>query len=131
MFNRDSGEIVDQRVQMLPVCSNNIAEYSGLILALEVALDNELEEVIIFSDSQLVVNQVKGLWDVKKAELARLREDVWSLGRAFTWVSLNWVRREKNTEADALCTEAINSWVYPDPCPLPDEVLSLLESSSN
>lgn len=91
----------------LPLCSNNIAEYIGVILALNLGLENDVDDLTIFSDSQLIVSQVNGEWKIKVPEFRTLRSQIWTLGMKFNSVELLWNPREDNVEADALCTEML------------------------
>jgi ribonuclease HI len=105
-----SGEIVAEEARVLALVSNNVAEYEGLILALRTSHDLGVTDLEIFSDSQLIVNQVNGLWKVKHDDLLPLRDLAWEEGLAFNSLSLSWVPREKNTVADALCRVALNEF---------------------
>jgi len=97
--------------------SNNVAEYFGLISAVKYARSLGASELEVFSDSKLVVEQVHGRWRVKSDDLRPLnREARESLDKFFpnAW-SLTWVRREDNTEADDLCTQAIHAGMFRNP----------------
>lgn len=89
--------------------TNNIAEYTGIIAGIKYAIELGATEVKIFSDSQLVVNQIKGKWQVKEGKLRPyVNEAKKLLNHNFPnrW-TLKWVKRTSNTEADELCTKAI------------------------
>lgn len=78
--------------------TNNQAEYRTLIAALEY-LDEKLaerapfEHVRVDGDSQLVINQTKGAWKVRQAELRPLRDRVQALGSIFASIEYRWHRR--------------------------------------
>lgn len=77
----------------LGIGTNNRAEYLTLIRALECVKANRLQEIVIYQDSQLIVNQVNGEWRVKDADLRPLREQAAALLKAVNG-SLRWVRRD-------------------------------------
>ena len=87
--------------------TNNEAEYSALIALLKQAIDLDVKELQIHGDSQLVVNQVAGKWEVHSDGLRPLRDTAQDLMRRIPKVELKWVRRDKNKEADALSSAAL------------------------
>lgn len=108
LFDSDTDALVAQLARPLPVGSNNIAEYTGVLYAVELAIDHSVDELRLFSDSQLIVNQLNGVWDVKKDDLRPLRDLVWENASVFSSVEISWVPREQNTLADSLCTDTLN-----------------------
>jgi ribonuclease HI len=87
--------------------TNNVAEYSALIRALERIrqLGLEQEKVVVRSDSRLLVNQMKGEWKVKKPRIKSLYEKARGLARGID-VTFQWIPREENREADELTRAA-------------------------
>lgn len=80
--------------------TNNIAEYSALIVLLGFLEAEFIEDVQIHGDSKLVVNQVLKKWQINEPHLSKLAMKVWKLmGRHLGW-TLQWVPRESNP-ADA------------------------------
>jgi ribonuclease HI len=91
-----------------PQCTNNVAEYTGLIRALEFLCTEKLDGPLrIRGDSDLVVRQVKGEYKVKSPLLAPLHRRVGELLGAFDDVAVEWIPRERNSEADALTNRAL------------------------
>ena len=88
--------------------TNNIAEYTALIRALQKASDLGLRDLAIFGDSELVVKQMNGEYRVKNADLQDLYAEAQDLRRRFASVTLEHVRREKNKRADELCNFALD-----------------------
>jgi ribonuclease HI len=86
--------------------TNNEAEYEGVILALQTALLNEVTDLTIYCDSQLVVNQVRGIYDVKQEHFIPLRHKVWSIAGQFDNVDIKWVPRIQTKRPDKLCRDA-------------------------
>lgn len=103
-------KVVAERSVVLPLCSNNIAEYEGVILTLRTAIELGASELIIHSDSQLIVYQTLGEWRVKDSALAEKRRLAWKLGKQLDDLVITWVRREENHRADALCRVALKSF---------------------
>jgi len=75
--------------------TNNVGEYQAVLDAIALALKLEAMDVEIFSDSQLVVNQVSGVWQCRKRHLLPLRNAV-RKGLKEAKYKLSWVPREKN-----------------------------------
>ena len=97
--------------------TNNQAEYTALVKALEHALelgaDNRL---LIHSDSELLVKQMNGEYRVKNEDLRGLYEQAQKLVRRFAGpVTIRHVRRGHNSRADALCNEALDGLREPTP----------------
>lgn len=78
----------------------NEAEYWGLIEGIRGAKKMNLNSCKIFTDSTLLVNQVTGKWRVKKEHLQKLLDIVLFELESLDYWELNWIPREKNTEAD-------------------------------
>ncbi|HBY73399.1 MAG TPA: ribonuclease H [Candidatus Kerfeldbacteria bacterium] len=98
----------------LGVATNNQAEYTAIIMALEAAYHYQqqhpqLQEVNMFMDSELAVRQLNRVYKVKNPELQKLFVKVWNLTTKFKKVTFTHVRREQNKEADRLVNEAIDS----------------------
>lgn len=90
--------------------TNNQAEYSALIEALESAKDLKNQPIRIFTDSQLVANQVNGLWKVKHGDIIPLNKKAKSLFSEYNDITIQHIRREKNSEADRLANLAIDEY---------------------
>ena len=88
--------------------TNNVAEYTALIKALEKAKALGLSRLRIHSDSELLVKQVNGEYRVKNEDLKSLSEEAKGLIRHFKSVTLSHVRREQNKRADELCNLALD-----------------------
>lgn len=88
--------------------TNNIAEYTALVKALEKAAALALPALVIHSDSELLVKQMNGEYKVKNADLKWLYDEAQRLMRDFASVKLVHVRRENNKRADELCNIALD-----------------------
>lgn len=99
--------------KFLGTATNNVAEYSALVTALESALRFGICKLRVRADSELVVKQVKGLYRVKSLDLKPLYNRVKELAAKFDSFQIAHVRREGNAAADQLANEAIDT--RPDP----------------
>jgi len=95
--------------RFLGLCTNNEAEYKALILGLEEALKGGYKRLHIFLDSELLVRQVKGVYRVKNERLKKLMEDVRHLLSLLEEYTIEHVMRDKNSIADRLANEAIDT----------------------
>ncbi|GAB6184248.1 ribonuclease HI family protein [Thermodesulfovibrio hydrogeniphilus] len=86
--------------------TNNVAEYTALIRGLEESLKAGITEIEIFSDSELLVLQLKGVYKVKNQKLIPLYMRVLELLNQFKKYQIVHVYREENTVADKLAKEA-------------------------
>ncbi len=92
----------------IPHCTNNVAEYNGLLAALRWAVEHRISKLHIRADSELLVKQMKGVYRVKHPGLLPLYEEAKRLARVVGQVTFEHVRRELNKEADRLCNEAMD-----------------------
>jgi ribonuclease HI len=103
-FARPDASISDY----LGVQTNNVAEYTGVVRALELARDLGATEVHLLLDSKLIVEQLSGRWRVKDAKLIPL----WAAARQTLHGFSRWtaahVPRAQNSVADALANQAID-----------------------
>ncbi len=82
--------------------TNNYAEYYCLIKALEHLATRRDEEITVFSDSTLLVNQMSGKWRFKRGNYSDKYLRAKELAASFPRLEFEWVPREKNSEADEL-----------------------------
>jgi ribonuclease HI len=101
-------EMIFEVGDYIPFATNNVAEYTGLIIGLEAALEGGVKRLIVEGDSMLVVKQVQGLWKVSAAPLKPYCEKAKGLLAKFENVIIRHVYREKNTHADALTNEVVS-----------------------
>ncbi|XP_057789942.1 uncharacterized protein LOC131006784 [Salvia miltiorrhiza] len=83
-------------------CSNNVAEYQALILGLEMALNMQQSHLKVYGDSKLVVNQILGLYEVKKLELLPYVKYARKIIEWLGDVEIEHISRSENKQADAL-----------------------------
>lgn len=92
----------------LGTATNNVAEYTALLKALEHVAGLKVKRVEVHSDSELMVKQMRGEYRVKNPELQDLYREAKDLERNFDRVTYTHVRREQNSRADKLCNEALD-----------------------
>ncbi|HXD87008.1 MAG TPA: ribonuclease HI family protein [Urbifossiella sp.] len=97
-----------EEAQTLGKTTNNVAEYTALVRGLEAAADLGLKRLAVFSDSELLVHQMNGVYRVKHPDLLPLYEEARELVKEFESVSIAHVRREQNKRADALCNQVLD-----------------------
>ena len=109
MLETEDGTVLDARGDTIGVATNNVAEYSGLIAGLESALERNVTELEVVSDSELLVRQMRGEYKVKNETLRELVADADALARRLSKVTYTAVRREHNELADRLVNEALDA----------------------
>jgi ribonuclease HI len=117
----ESGRKVAALSEYLGHQTNNFAEYQGLIAALEYAIQHGPKALKLISDSELLVRQIKGIYQVKNATLQELHGRARELIAQLDWFSIGHALREHNQEADRLANEAMDKAtrrsVMPSPAP--------------
>lgn len=94
--------------------TNNEAEYEALVAGLEEAIVIGIQNLHIFGDSQLVINQVLGIYKINKLELAYYQKRVLELMKQITNVTLTRISRGENGKADCLAKLAKEMAVMTD-----------------
>ena len=102
------GEIVAKLKKYIGRMTNNVAEYYGLIAALDYAESHGIRALRIESDSELLVKQMRGQYKVKSEDLRPLFERAKKMSQGFDSFRIEHVYREQNREADALANEALD-----------------------
>ena len=106
-INKDKVEI-DTIKKKIGINTNNVAEYLGLIAALEYCVENKVNNVRIFLDSLLVVQQVNMEYKVKSKKLQTHYEKSLKLIDQIEDIEIHHIRRELNSRADQLANEALD-----------------------
>ena len=88
--------------------TNNVAEYTALVRALERASELGVKALAVFSDSELLVKQMNGEYRVKNPDLQELYQEAQALRKRFDRVTLTHVRRAENADADRLGNQALD-----------------------
>ena len=103
------GETVAELKKYIGRFTNNVAEYYGLIAAMDYAHSHAFHAIRVESDSELLVKQMRGLYKVKSADLQPLYERAHKMSAGFDAFGIEHVYREQNREADALANEALDA----------------------
>ena len=102
------GQVIAKLKKYIGRSTNNVAEYYGLIAALDYAQQHGIRALHIQSDSELLVRQMCGQYKVKSPELRPLYERARKMAQGFDSFKIDHVYREQNAEADALANEALD-----------------------
>ena len=105
---RADGSLVEEFSEAIGIATNNVAEYRGLIAALEWAVAHQARAMHVRSDSLLLVQQMLGNYRVKNAGLQPLHAAARALAHKVGNVTFEHVRREANRHADRLANTAMD-----------------------
>ncbi len=105
------GTVVEEIARGIGVATNNVAEYTAAIEGLRRAAELGASEVLLRSDSRLLIEQLSGRFRVKNPTLQRLHAEARALARGFSSVRYEHVPRDRNTEADRLANLGVDEWL--------------------
>lgn len=108
IYDGTTGEVVYELGDYLGKATNNVAEYTALVRALEIAKDLGGARIEVFADSELMIKQLKGQYKVKNEGLIPLYQKVRLLAAKFESCTYTHVLREKNKRADGLANQAMD-----------------------
>lgn len=103
----EDGKGIQRFKKYIGQATNNVAEYLALLIALQEAVKVRVRDIQIYSDSELLVRQVQGIYRVKDDKLKQLYSLFENLREYFRSFTIEYIDREKNKEADKLATQAI------------------------
>lgn len=109
IIRTEAGEPVASLSKTLGRTTNNFAEYQALVAALEFLAEHRYRRAKVFSDSDLLVRQIRGTYKVNSEDLKPLYERARKIIHQFESFSIAHVPREKNQEADRLANQALDS----------------------
>lgn len=101
----ESGNILQKYSRYIGITTNNVAEYTALVEALNISLSYNPHYVYLYLDSELVVKHIKGLYRVRDIKLKALYDQVMTFLRSLQY-EITHIPREKNILADELAKEA-------------------------
>ncbi len=104
---RQDQQTVKEISKSLGIATNNVAEYTALIYALQECLIRRADEVKVITDSELVYKQMIGEYKVKNSNILPLFEQARHLLQGIKKFSIEHVLREHNKDADRLATQSI------------------------
>jgi ribonuclease HI len=109
VLEAEDGTVLDAHGQTIGVATNNVAEYRALVDGLRKAVELQVDDLEVVSDSELLVKQMRGEYRVKNKALIELSLEAARLARQIPSVRYTAVRREHNELADRLVNEALDS----------------------
>lgn len=98
----DNGQVLAEIAQAIGVATNNVAEYRGLLAALQWAVDHGLTALHVRGDSLLLIQQMRGVYRVKNEGLLPLHRKARDLSASIGQVTFEHVPRDRNKQADRL-----------------------------
>ena len=107
LFGPD-GTQLQGKAFFLGEATNNVAEYTGIVKALEAAKQLGADELTLFSDSELLVKQLNGEYKVKSEQIRPLFRQAVNLLEQFKKANVQHIMREKNKETDKLVNQSLN-----------------------
>ncbi len=105
--NGNEKELLKEVSEPIGNQTNNYAEYSALIRALEISIEEGFTKVEILSDSELVVKQINKIYKVKDPEIKELYERAVNLSKNLNSFKITHIPREQNSKADKLANSAL------------------------
>ena len=111
VINDENNNEVKQVSKYIGKTTNNIAEYTGLIVALQEALKLGASKVVVNTDSELVAKQWSGEYRVKEESLKVFYKIAKNFEDGFAELKVNNVKREDNKQADKLANKAIDDMI--------------------
>ena len=109
VLNDSSGAQLEAKAFFLGRATNNVAEYTGLVKALEAAAQKGPKQINVFSDSELLVKQINGQYRVKSEQIRPFYQKAVSLLRRFNSWEIRHVTRNNNKQADSLVNQALDA----------------------
>jgi ribonuclease HI len=101
VFKSPSQETISLSYKLEFEVTNNVAEYEALVLGLRAAKEMGIREVAVFGDAELIVQQVKNVYQTKHPRLKNYRNEVWDLVDSFFLAfNISFIPREENASAD-------------------------------
>ena len=107
----DQGNEIEEYAEVIGETTNNVAEYKGVLVGLEMAKKLGFEEIHYFGDSELVVRQLSGIYKVKTPHILVLYQQVKVLEKFFKKITYQHVPRthEKIQHVDALVNQVLDA----------------------
>src|SRR6202140_3250084 len=109
VLRKPDGTLLESLGKYIGRTTNNVAEYYALIAALDYAAAHGISRLRVQSDSQLIVNQMKGLYKVRHPDLRPLHERARKQAAGLDAFAIQYIPREQNREADAAANAALDN----------------------
>jgi len=104
----DKRNRIAETAKFIGITTNNIAEYSAFIEALNLLKEIDAYRIIFHTDSSLVYNQLKGLWKIKSPDIKLIHEKIEKKLNDLPGFNLLLIPREKNKDADTLVNNVLD-----------------------
>ncbi|MEI6462299.1 MAG: ribonuclease HI family protein [bacterium] len=108
VVENEQNEVQYSEGKFLNICTNNQAEYNGLILGLSYLSKEGVKDVTVRMDSELVIKQVRGEYKVKDENIKGFIAQIKLLTPMFSNISFNHIPREQNSKADKIVNEILD-----------------------
>src|SRR5271154_596527 len=108
LIQSTDGAVIAELSEFLGLRTNNFAEYSGLLGCLDFALKNGYRKLRVVSDSELMVKQIQGKYQVKSPDLKPLYDEAKRRIAQLDGFEISHALRHKNKDADRLANEAMD-----------------------
>ncbi len=105
------GETIKNIANFIGRATNNVAEYTALIHALQEGVILKAENIEINTDSELIYRQIKKIYKIKNANILKLYNQALQLMASFKEVSIKHIPRQENRGADKLANKAVKESV--------------------
>ena len=113
VYTQHNQKTIYETAFLLGTQTNNFAEYSAVLEALKMSAQNQIQNLIIKSDSELLVKQLSGLYKVKSLSLKKLYRECKKWEREIPQVQFQHIPREQNKRADALANLILDGLSLP------------------
>jgi len=105
----ENGKKVKEISKNIGTGTNNIAEWKALIEGLKLAIAHDCQELEVRGDSQLIIRQISGRYQVKSDNLIPLFNEARKLCRTFKKIDFKWVKRDENSYTDSMVNKALDN----------------------
>jgi ribonuclease HI len=107
VFRSPSQETISLSYKLEFEVTNNVAEYEALVLGLRAAKEMGIKEIVVFGDAELIIQQVKNVYQTKHPRLRNYRNEVWDLvDSSFLAFNISFIPRKENAPVDFLAFSA-------------------------
>jgi len=113
-YSRSGGSTVSPQNYIIPhifsltePCSNNVAEYNALLIRMRIADEIGIKNLEVYGDSKLIINQVRGEYEVRHEDLVPYHNAIIYMAERFRNFYIDHVPHQQNAHADALATLAV------------------------
>jgi ribonuclease HI len=103
-----TGKVIDTGAAFIGENTNNVAEYSALLMGMISARKLGVSELFVFADSQLMIRQIKQEYKIKNDTLKELANLVWQASLVFDRLEYTHIKRTENEIADQLVNQILD-----------------------